>query len=87
MESRTVYSYLVQIVHLFGACIYILSDKNKSFVLLEFVAFMYNMQIPTSKAPVHNPMSNDQCEKYNDIIWSGVKLALKHQNCLFQNGI
>ena len=29
---------------------------------------------------VYNPASNRQCKKYNDITWSGVKLALKDQN-------
>ena len=41
---------------------------------------MNNLRIPTSKTSVYNPTSNGQCEKYNDIIWSGVKLALKEQN-------
>ena len=43
---------------------------------------MHNLQIPTSKTLVYNPASNGQIEKYNDIIWSGVKLALKDQNLL-----
>ena len=29
---------------------------------------------------MYNPHGNGQCEKYNDVIWSGVKLALKSQN-------
>ena len=29
---------------------------------------------------MYNQRGNGQCEKYNDIIWSDVKLALKSQN-------
>ena len=86
MESRTVISCLMQIFYLFGACRYIHSDRDKSFISQEFVSFMDNLRIPTSKTSVYNPASNGQCEKYNDIIWSGVKLALKDQICLFPNG-
>ena len=70
----------MQIFHVFGGCRYIHSDRGQFFVLQEFVSFMHNLQIPTSKTSVYNPASNGQCYKYNDIIWSGVKLALKDQN-------
>ena len=72
----------MQIFHLFGACGYIHFDRGKSFISQEFFFFMHNLQIPTSKTLVYNPASNGQIEKYNDIIWSGVKLALKDQNLL-----
>ena len=80
MESQTVISCLMQIFNLFGACAYIHSDRGKSFLSKEFVSYMNNLRIPTSKTSVYNPTSNGQCEKYNDIIWSGVKLALKERN-------
>ena len=64
MESRTVISCLMQIFHLFGACGYIHSDRGKSFISQEFVSFMHNLRIPTSKTSVYNPASNGQCEKY-----------------------
>ena len=38
---------------------------------------MPNLQIPTSKTTVYDSASNRQHEKYNGIIWSGVKFALK----------
>ena len=41
---------------------------------------MHNLQIPTCKTLVYNPASNRQIEKNNDIIWCGVKLALKDHN-------
>ena len=80
MESQTVISCLMQIFNLFGACGYIHSDRCKSFLSREFVSFMHKLRIPTSKTSVYHPASNGQCEKYNDVIWSGVKLALKEQN-------
>ena len=80
MQSQTVISCLKQIFYLFGACGYIHSDRAKSFFSHEFVSFMHSLRIPTSKTSAYNPASNGQCEKYNGIIWSGVKLALKDQN-------
>ena len=80
MKSRNVISFLMQIVRLFGAFGYINSDKGKSFILQKFVSFMHNLQILTSKTSVYNPAFNGQCEKYNNIICSGVKLAIKNQN-------
>ena len=80
MESQTVVSCLMQVFNLFGACGYIHSDRAKSFLSREFVSFMHGLRIPTSRTSIYNPTSNGQCEKYNDIIWSGVKLALKDKN-------
>ena len=71
---------MLQVFNLFGACGYIHSDKAKSFLSREFVSFMHGLRIPTSRTSIYNPTSNGQCEKYSDIIWSGVKLALKNKN-------
>ena len=46
----------------------------------EFIAFLRGKGIAYSRMSVYNPRGNGQCEKYNDVIWSGVKLALKSQN-------
>ena len=40
---------------------------------------MHNLRISTSRTSVHNPKSNGQCEKFNNVIWTGVRLALKTQ--------
>ena len=76
MESQTAISCLIQVFTLFRACGYIHSDRAKSFLSREFVSFMHGLRIPTYKTSIYNPTSNGQCEKYNDIIWSGVKLTL-----------
>ena len=60
----------LQIFYLFVSCGYIYSDRDKSFISHEFVSFMSNLQIPTSKISIYNLVSNGQCEKCNDIIWS-----------------
>ena len=80
LESKTVISCLMQIFYLFGACSYIHSDRGKSFMSSEFVSHMHSLRIATSRTSVYNPMSNGQCEKYNDIIWTGIKVALKTLN-------
>ena len=80
LESKTVISCLMQIFYLFGACSYIHSDRGKSFMSSEFVSHMHSLRIATSRTSVYNPMSNSQCEKYNDIIWTGIKVALKTLN-------
>ena len=80
MESQTVISCLMQVFNLFGSCGYIHFDRAKSFLSREFVSFTYGLRIPTSRTSTYNPTSNGQCERYNDIIWSDVKLALKDKN-------
>ena len=80
MESLTVISCLMQAFNLFGACGYIHSDRAKSFLSRKFVSFMHGLRIPTSRTTMYKLTSNGRCEKYNDIIWSGVKVALKDKN-------
>ena len=46
----------------------------------ELIAFLRGKDIAYSRTSVYNPRDNGQCEKYNDVIWSGVKLALKSRN-------
>ena len=71
----------MQNFHLFGACCYVHSNRGKSFLSSDFVSSMHSLSIATSNTSVYNPTDNGQCEKYNDVIWSGDKLALK-ERCL-----
>ena len=80
IESQTVVSCLMQIFNMFGACGCIHSDRGKSFVSSEFISSMHELNVSTSRTSVYNPAANGQCEKYNDILWSGIKLALKTSN-------
>ena len=67
----------MQIFNIFGGCDYVHSDRVKSFLFCEFVTFRHSLRKPTNRTSVYNSASNGRCEKYNDIIWSCVKLALK----------
>ena len=80
MEPQTVSFCLMQIFHLCGACGYIHSDRGKSFLSIDFVSSMHSLRIATSYTSVYNLTGNGQCKKYNDVIWSGVKLALKDKS-------
>ena len=68
---------LSQVFTLFGLCGCVHSDSDSSFMSRNFVSYMNNLGIPTSKCSVYNPWGNGQCDKYNDVIWSAVKLALQ----------
>ena len=65
---------------LFGACGYVHSDRAKMFLSNELVSYLHSMRIATRNTSACNPRGNGQCEKYNDIIWSAVQLALKTHN-------
>ena len=71
---------MTQLFLLFGFCSCIHSDRGSAFTSKEFIAFLRGKDIGYSRTSVYNPRGNGQCEKYNDVIWSGVKLALKSRN-------
>ena len=80
IDFKTVISCLSRIFTLFGACIYVHSDRAKSFMANELVSYLCGMRIATSRTSPYNPKWNGQCEKYDDIIWSAVLLALNNRN-------
>ena len=77
METQTVIACFSQVFTIFGLCSCFYCDRGSSFMSRNFVSYMNNLGIATSKCSVYNPRGNGQCEKYNDVIWSAVKLALK----------
>ena len=79
METQTVIACLSRVFMLFGLCACAHSDRGSSFMSRNFVSYMNNLGIATSKCiiRVYNPRGNGQCEKYNDVIWSAIKLSLK----------
>ena len=79
IKAKTV-KCLTQLFLLFGLCLSICSNRGSAFMSKEFNAFLQGKSITYSWMSVYNLHGNGQCEKYNDIIWSGVKLALKLQN-------
>ena len=76
-NAETVIKCLTQLFSLFGLCSCIHSDRGSAFMSKKFIAFLRSKGIAYSRTSVYNPRGNGQCEKYNDVIWSGVKLALK----------
>jgi len=41
---------------------------------------MNNLGVATSRCSSYNPLGNRQSDKYNDVIWSAVKLTLNTRN-------
>ena len=80
VNAKTVIACSSQIFTLFGACGYVHSDRAKTFLSNELVSYLHSMRRATSNTSAYNPRGNGQCEKYNDIIWSAVQLALKTRN-------
>ena len=80
INAETVIECLTQLFLLFGLCSCIHSDKGSAFMSKEFIAFLGGKGIAYSRTSVYNPRGNGQCEKYNVVIWSGVKLGLKSRN-------
>ena len=80
INAKTLIKCLMQLFSLFGLCSCIHSDRGSAFMSKEFIEFLRGKGIACSRTSVYNPHGNGQCEKYNDIIWSGVKLVLKLRN-------
>ena len=80
METRTVIRCLNEIFTTFGLPSYIHSDRGKCFTSQEFISYLNKRGVSTSYTSVYNPQGNGQCERYNAIIWTAVKLSLKTRN-------
>ena len=76
-DAKTVISCLNQLFTLFGMPAYVHSDRGSAFMSQELVSFLRHHSIGSSNTSVYNPQGNGHCERYNGIIWSAVKLALK----------
>ena len=77
MDAITVIACLSQLFTLFGLCAFVHSDRGPAFMLNDLLSYLRGKGIGVSKTSIYNPRGNGQCEKYNNTIWSGVKLALK----------
>ena len=77
IDSKSVIKCLNQLFTIFGMPSYIHSDRGKAFLSNELITFLHSRGIATSKTSSYNPRGNSQCERFNGIIWTGVKLALK----------
>jgi len=76
-DAETVISCLNQLLTLYGMPAYVHSDRGPAFVSHDLISYLHHRGIGCSNTSIYNPRSNGQCERYNGIIWSSVKLALK----------
>ena len=76
-NANTVISCLKQLFTLFGTPSFVHSDRGQAFLSRELISFLPNCGNACSKTSIYNAQGNDQCERYNDVIWNTVKLALK----------
>ena len=76
-SSCTVISCLGSLLSLFGFPTIVHSDNAKCFVLKEIKEFLNEREIASTFSSVYSPRGNSQCERFNRIIWSTIKLALR----------
>ena len=77
VNAKTVISCLNQVFVMFGMPAYIHSDRGTAFISQELRSFLQKRGVACSRTSVYNAPGNGQCERYNGIIWSAIKSALK----------
>jgi len=85
-DAETVISCLNQLFTLFGMPAYVHSDRGLAFVSHDLISYLHQRGISCSNTSIYNPRGNGQCEGYNGIIWSSVKLAVKSHKPMFRSG-
>ena len=78
--SATIMKCLDKMFVLCGTPTYIHSDRGSPFLSQEIKDYFSQRGIATSKTSPYHPIGNGQCERYNGIIWKGVRMALRTQN-------
>ena len=76
VDAKTVISCLNGLFALFGMPAYIHSDRGTAFMSHALTSYLHRHGVACSKTSVYNAHGNGQCEQYNGIIWSAVRLAL-----------
>lgn len=76
MTSGTVIQCLRQLFAILCMPAYIHFDRGQSFMSTEVKSFLQGHGVATRTTP-YNPRCNEQCERYNRIIWKFVTLALE----------
>ena len=79
LGSATVIRILEELFDMHGTPGYIHSDNGPAFRSKEFRDFLTSRGVAYSNSAVYNPQGNGQVERYNGIVWMGVKLALHSQ--------
>ena len=76
-DAETVISCLNQLFTLFGMPAYVHSDRARPSCHMTSFRTWHQRGIGCSNTSIYNPRGNGQCERYNGIIRSSVKLAIK----------
>ena len=84
-DAKTVISCLKQLFTLFDMPGYVHSDRGPAFMSQELIAFLNSCGTACSKTSVYNAPGNGQCERYNDVVWNAIMLALKSCNLDIRN--
>jgi len=74
VDSKTVITHFNQLFALFGMPAYIHSHRGAAFMSNELTMFLRQRGIAYSRTSVYNVPGNGQCERYNGIIWTAIKL-------------
>ena len=77
VDCKTAIAHLDQLFALFGMPAYIHSDRAAAFMSNELTTLLRERDIACSRTSVYNAPGNGQCERYNGIIWTAIKLAIK----------
>ena len=77
VNAKTVISCLNQVFVMFGMPAYIQPDRGIAFTSQELLSYLQKRGVACSRTSVYNVPGNEQCERYNSIIWSAIKFALK----------
>ena len=75
--SATVMTCLDKMFVLCGTRSYVYSDRGSSFLSQEIKDYFFRRDFATSKTSPYHPIGNGQCERYNVIIWKGVRMSLR----------
>ena len=77
IDAKTVIAFLNQLFAIFGMPSYVHTDRAATFLLQDLLSFFRRRGIACSRTSVYNAPGNGQCERYNGVIWSAIRLALR----------
>jgi len=77
LSSATVIKCLSYLFFIFGMPAYIHSDRGAAFLSQELTSFLCTRGIATSRTTPYNSARNGQVERYSEVIWKTVWLAIQ----------
>ena len=85
VSAETVIGCLEKLFSLFGTCSYVHSDRGSAFTSKRFKDYLLMKGISSSRTTPYHPQGNSQVERYNGIVWSAIKCALKSRKYELEN--